>query len=145
VCSQRKIPEAAAPMAEETELIQPTWVIDHETFNLWELGVDEAALPEDVKLTAETKAQLSRLREWAKGEMERRRAEPVLEVQAEPEPSQPALVTPSVSSQSMWGWGPGSVVCPRATVFDPAIKAKAVALATGPRVGPSPTSVMQHE
>ena len=64
-------------------------------------GVDEAALPEDVKLTAETKAQLSRLREWAKGEMERRRAEPVLEVQAEPEPSQQRTVMRSAVAAAL--------------------------------------------
>ena len=53
---------------EEEEIVQPEWVIDHETFNLWELGVDSDSLPEEVKLTSETVSQLRRLREWAKAQ-----------------------------------------------------------------------------
>ena len=74
--------------------MQPEWVVDHETFNLWELGVADDSLPEDVKLTSETKAQLWRLREWAKAEMKQRRQ---VERQAEPQP-QPAAATVTVTA-----------------------------------------------
>ena len=74
--------------------MQPEWVIDHETFNLWELGVDFESLPEEVKLTSETKAQLRRLREWAKAEMKQRRRE---ERQSEPQP-QPTAATVTVTA-----------------------------------------------
>ena len=45
MCSQRKKDEDEE---EEEEIVQPEWVIDHETFNLWELGVDSDSLPEEV-------------------------------------------------------------------------------------------------
>ena len=92
---------------------KPDWVVDTETKKLYELGVVDAMLPDDVKLTAETRAQLRRLREWAADEMERRRvaARLVLDVDAEaaPEPARAALVPMSACTQSRWGWGPESI------------------------------------
>ena len=92
MCSQRKKDEAVEE--EEDEIVQPGWVVDHETFNLWELGVEYDSLPEDVKLTSETMAQLRRLREWAKAEMKQRRQ---VDRQAEPQP-QPAAATVTVTA-----------------------------------------------
>ena len=43
----------------------PAWVIDHNTFKLWEQGMDESMMPKDVLFTSETAAQVRRMLEWA--------------------------------------------------------------------------------
>ena len=138
MCSQRKKDKEVEE--EEYEIVQPEWVVDHETFNLWEPGVAADSLPEDVKLTSETKAQLWRLREWAKAEMKQRRQ---VERQAEPQP-QPAAATVTATATATATATDAHANQPRSPfVPDAALLAKAAALASGPRVGVSPVTVMQ--
>ena len=49
-----KLIQALSLIVFNLEIVQPEWVIDHETFNLWELGVDSDSLPAEVKLTSKT-------------------------------------------------------------------------------------------
>jgi hypothetical protein len=51
---------------------RPAWVIDNFTFDLFQIGMENDDLPEDLRLDAATEAHLIRLREWAEKEVARR-------------------------------------------------------------------------
>ena len=112
----------------------------------WGLDYAPRAIP--VKLqhcfSEETAKQIKRMLAWAAArvaELEEARLQP----QAAPPqpPSQPSQEGPRVRGSE----GPSLALLPRLppAAFDGAVLARAAALAAGPRVGVSPTSVMQHE
>jgi hypothetical protein len=51
---------------------RPAWVIDNFTFDLFNIGMENADLPEDLRLDAAMEEHLLRLREWAEKEVGRR-------------------------------------------------------------------------
>ena len=44
---------------------RPAWVIDNCTFDLFQIGMENEDLPEDLRLDAGMEAHLLRLRAWA--------------------------------------------------------------------------------
>ena len=134
---------------EEQELgtaVRPAWVIDNNTYTLWARGCNEDMMPKEIIFTPETKAQLERMLEWAAGraaELEqaekKAKAERLL-------PSPPPLRV-TAQLEPLPGAGAGSSLPTEREAFpfvpSQSIVAMAKALAAGPRVGPSPTSIMQ--
>ena len=94
--------------------VRPAWVIDHNTFKLWEGGCDEDMIPEDIRFSAETKAQITRMLEWAArmaAELEQERAERLQPPRAQCEPLPLAGAGSSqlppkefVASRPFWRW-----------------------------------------
>jgi hypothetical protein len=51
---------------------RPAWVIDNFTFDLFNIGMENDDLPEDLRLDAAMEEHLLRLRAWAEKEVARR-------------------------------------------------------------------------
>jgi hypothetical protein len=51
---------------------RPAWVIDHSTFDLFQIGMENEDLPEDLRLDAAMEDHILRLRAWAEKEVARR-------------------------------------------------------------------------
>ena len=143
---QRKKHSAEQAKDAEESKGYPAWVVDQETFNLYQDGVDESMIPEEVVLTAAEKAKVLGLRAWAAAETARRSAgaatlqrtqccigaetaaPPVRAVVGELTSQEPAQQPPLVQPYT----------------FSPAAVAHAKALAAGPRVGSSPNCVIEQ-
>ena len=129
----------------EAVTTRPAWVVDHNTYKLWEQGLDESMMPADIVFSEETAEQVKRMLAWAAArvaELDDARLQPqAAPPQPPPQPSQEE--GPRVRGTE----GPSLALLPRLppAAFDGAVLARAAALAAGPRVGVSPTSVMQHE
>ena len=115
---------------------EPAWVVDTNTYNLWQLGVVPMGL-----LSADAAAQILRVREWAA-------AEAALRAGAQPQASL-MLVEPCVQATLTLMNEPEPPrepphEPPAAQLFEASDATLALArkLAEGPRVGKSPTTVM---
>ena len=154
--AQRK--KRQAEQDEDDDLVSmPAWVIDHNTHNLWQLGVDESMMPKDVVPSAASTAQIFRLREWAASETKRRSAQRATAAAAAAaaiaSPQAPTLQAPPqvpFVRQEMPPTLSSLDINLLRNAADPhvpnqATLALASRLAAGPRVGVSPTSVMDRE
>jgi len=139
---QRKLKSKKEAEEEEVLSSRPAWVLDHNLANLWADGLDEDMIPEELRLTADTVAQIKRLQVWA----EERVTELELE-QPQPQPPQPpppvqppppAMAVPTVVAAAAFASPPAPVPV---VEWDPTVLARVAALKAGPRVGPSPASV----
>ena len=99
-------------------------------------------MPKEIVFTPETKAQLERMLEWAASQAaELEQAEAKAKAERLPPPP-PPRVTAQLEPLPLAGAG-SSLPTAFPFVASPSFVAMAKALAAGPRVGPSPTSVMQ--
>ena len=121
---------------------RPAWVIDHNTFKLWDMGLEDM-IPAEVAFTAATTAQVNGMLEWA--------ARAVLELEQDAEPQPPVVVVqPDAEPRFVPLYSADSLASPVA--FEPAVIARREALRNGPRVAAwkhvgeshsvSPTSVV---
>ena len=147
--TQRKTGDAEEEEEEQiwadVMVTRPAWVVDADTYNLWELGLDGSDIPDDVRLSPEAAAQVLRLREWAAAEVARRAKEAAgpaqPQVQPQPQPRQlPEAVPPLQAEPEPVGGLWSSSSWPKQ--FDANVLALAERLEAGPRVGVSPSSVM---
>jgi hypothetical protein len=83
----------------EVMTTRPAWVVDADTYNLWDIGLRESHLPVDVRLSPEAAAQVLRLREWAAAEMARRAKEAEVQRQPQPQPRQLPEAVPPLQAQ----------------------------------------------
>ena len=133
--------KAEAEEEEEERLSnRPAWVLDNNLCYLWsEWALSEDTIPEEVRLTAEAVAQVQRLCQWAKGQVAQLELE--LEQEQQP-PQQPVAVTAVAFATPV----PRAAAPPVPVVpvrFDPDVLAQVAALKAGPRVGPSPATVLE--
>ena len=49
----------------EAVTTRPAWVVDHNTYKLWEQGLDESMMPADIVFSEETAEQVKRMLAWA--------------------------------------------------------------------------------
>ena len=147
--TQRKTGDAEEEEEEQiwadVMVTRPAWVVDADTYNLWELGLDGSDIPDDVRLSPEAAAQVLRLREWAAAEVARRAKEAAAQPQVQPQPQPrqlPEAVPPLQAEPEPVGGSWSSSLWPKqfdANVLGDVLAAR---LKAGPRVGVSPSSVM---
>ena len=149
--AQRKKKEeteaAKKAKTEEETAARPWWVVDHNTFLLWERGIEEADLPQDLTASSMAASQVVvGVRDWAARQVAELEKELEKEKQPLPAPlcmqhreQRPVPPPPPPPQPNEPRWGVGSLLCPEPMSFDAATLAKAAALAAGPRLGVSPT------
>ena len=120
---KRKAEAAEPDELDDGGLGPPSWIISFELFKLWQKG---ELPPPEVLPSKAALAEMNRLKDWG-----RRREKELIDS----EPSEPTS-SPLVSPQMQQGHDAAPIyVYPRSpTQFDPAVLARAAALANGPRV-----------
>ena len=123
--------------------------LDNNLCYLWqEWGLDENGIPESLRLTADALAQIARLQAWAErqvGQLAQAKEQPLSLPRSQPPPppqprvpvvdAAPAVSPVAAPARPMWAVPPPPV--------DPAAIARAAVLKAGPRVGVSPTTVLE--
>ena len=143
VC-QRK--ERSKANEDETYSTRPAWVVCHNTYNLWQRGCNEAMMPTEVKFTAETAAQVARVREWAAAMAAQVEEQAAAEAEPLPPPRMPQglvnVVAQAPTPEPCWRPPAGRQL----THFDPATLAQVAAIKNAPaRVSGSPATVLDMQ
>jgi hypothetical protein len=137
--SQTKLKRKAEAKEEEHLSSRPAWVLDHNLCRLWSEGLEEDMIPENLRLTADAMAQVKQLCRWAEGQVAQ--LEQGVE-QPQPQPQPPPTV-PTVAAAAFVSPLPVAPVPRVQFIADSATLAKVAALKVGPRVGPSPATVLE--
>ena len=142
--SQVKLKRKAEGKEEERLSSRPAWVVDHNLCTLWSEGLDEEMIPEELRLTADAKAQVKRLQMWAEEQVAQVEQEQQgQQEQPLPPPPAPLPTVPTVAAAAFVSPLPVARVPVAPMRFDPAVLAQVAALKSGPRVGPSPATVLE--
>ena len=141
--SQTKLKRKADGEEEKLLSSRPAWVVDHNLCHLWSKGLDESMIPEELRLSADAMAQVQRLCQWA--EQQVAELEQADEQAPLPPPPPPPPLVPTVAAAAFVSPSHVAAPVPDPVVpvrFDPAVLAQVAALKSGPRVGPSPATVL---